>query len=581
MASTVGITTLASNVGDAPGEAVTECRPVPSMGSVSSGEAPADTNTDLTAAHLPATPSSEIPWNCPGFPNANPGGISSTGAGSDADADASRIGNAPDDEVAGAGGRFLRLFYENFHVSHPILVPGPLFLSRGYPRVLRRVVDFTGSHYAQTPATAALKSKVAAELKSSTEHSTAMVQARLIYAIVLFSRGDMEEAQDHFRRCTELALKIGMHRGSFASADQPVTSIEAESLRRTWWELYITDIFLSIPLRTISFHCSAVSPEVDLPCEEAVYMRCREVPVPRRILEFKRRVILAEDTAFSSFSYRIEAATIIGRVLVLNRLQNHHGDHLQAAENALVSWSNHLPVEKLDIVDSYGTMDEMMFQAHAFMAYASMLLHLPRSQYYPLLSSAQDPFLPFDHLHSMSSSARLIQTIKTVDASRRISNYISLCPNVQRHTPFIIPALVISGLVQAATATKHSEECFEHHYHRIVLILGCLKVTKRTWLLAEPAYNTVRSRVASLLSNSVDKWSAEPMTKLIALAKSSNEPVTGSGASHSREPEASAGMHANHTSTAAQMSVLFDTEQLNLYDPFCYDFSTFSTFPEL
>lgn len=418
--------------------------------------------------------------------------------------------------------RFLRLFYENFHTGHPVLVPGHMYLSQKYPPFLRLIVDFAGSHYVQHSPCDQLKRNVLAELASNPDRSAYMVQARLIFSIALFSRGEVVEAREEFARCTEIAIELGMNRAEFASRQSPETSVEAESLRRTWWEIFITDILMAVPLKVISFRCSILSPEVPLPCEEAVYRAGRNIPHPHKILEFKRRILCAEDVSFSSFSYRIEAATILGRVLILNRLKNYHRDHLQAIENALVSWSNHLPLEKLDIVDSYGNMDEMMFQSHAIIAYASMLLHLPRSRFYPLLSNAQDDFMPFTQLHSISASTRLVQSIKATNASQQLTDYISLCPNIQRHTPLIIPALVTSGLIQIATSNNHAEECFDHHYNRITLVLGCLKTMRQTWRLAEPAYQRVRSFAAALICDKVDKWNAEPLSKSIALAQSTS-----------------------------------------------------------
>ncbi|KAJ3545203.1 hypothetical protein NM208_g2617 [Fusarium decemcellulare] len=465
--------------------------------------------------------------------------------------------------------RFARMYYENFHNAHPILVPGSMYTARGYPTFLQLVVDFTGSHYVQLSPSEQLKTKVATELASNPDRSAHMVQALLIYSIVLFSRGDLEEAQEAFSRCTTVAFEIGLNRADFASSQHPERSIEAESLRRTWWELFVTDVVMALPTKTINFRCGTVSPEVPLPCEESVYTGTHEIPEPRKILDFKRRVLFEEDIIFSSFSYRIEATTILGRVLVLNRLKDYHRDHLQAVENALVSWSNHLPPRKLDIVDSYGNIDEIMFQAHALIAYAGMLLHLPRSSFQPLLSNSQDPFWPFTQCQSSSSSNRLVHSIKATDASRRISDSISLCPNIQKHTPCIIPALVLCGMIQLATSTTHSDECFDHHYNRITLILGCLKNMKRTWNLAETAYHRVRSSAAALISESMDRWNAEPLSRSIAL--------TASTPSESGQP--SNRVVETVIAPGTQASAIPDLDP-SFIDPVCFTSSLFSSLPD-
>lgn len=464
--------------------------------------------------------------------------------------------------------RLLRLYYENFHVAHPILVPSSLYTDRNYPQCLQLVVNFVGSHYIASSPTQQYKDKVAAELPSNPDRSPCMVQAWLIYSIALYARGEWSEAQDALFQSIEIALQLGMNRGDFAASAHPERSTEAESIRRTWWELYVTDIFMAVPLKAITSRCSTVPPEVGLPCEEAAYAGGCEVPKPRMIIDFKRRVFAAEDSAFSSFSYRIEATTILCRVLVLNRLRDCHRDHLQAVENALVSWVNHLPQKKLDIVDSYGNVDEMMFQAHLTIAYAAMLLHLPRSDLQSSLSLPDNRFWPNVQGPLSSTYTRLVHSIKATEASRRVSDSISVCPNVSKHTPFIIPALALCGMVQLATCSSHSEECFDHHCNRITLILGCLKSTQRTWALAESAYHCVRSSAAEVLSASMERWNAEPLDRFVPTESAPNV-----------QERPSSGARPATTITEGQD--LMPPELVPAFiDPTCYNGSFFSAIPD-
>ncbi|KAJ5887606.1 C6 transcription factor [Penicillium taxi] len=412
--------------------------------------------------------------------------------------------------------RYLRLFYENFHVAHPMLVPSAMYNDRQYPDFLQLVVNFVGSHYIPSGSSPSgssqqFRDKVVAELTCCPERSPSMVQAWLIYSIAIYAHGEWQDAQDAIARSVDIALELGMNRHDFAASAHPENSIEAESMRRTWWELYLTDIFMAAPFKYNTFQCSNMAPEVALPCEESVYTGTCEIPTPRKILDFKRRVFAAEETVFSSFSYRIEAATILCRAFVLNGLRDYHRDHVQAVENALVSWVNHLPAKKLDIVDAYGNIDEMMFQAHMTISYATMLLHLPRSDLQPVLSQSDDQFWPVATRHLASTFNRPIHSIKATEASRRLSDAISLCPNVPKHTPFIIPALALCGMIQLATSIKHNEECFDHHYNRVTLILGCLKTTKRIWNIADAAYNHLRVSAADALSDVLERWCTEPL----------------------------------------------------------------------
>ncbi|CAI7649932.1 unnamed protein product [Penicillium pancosmium] len=464
--------------------------------------------------------------------------------------------------------RFLRLFYENFHVAHPILVPSAAYHDRQYPEFLQLVVNFAGSHYASSSPTQQYKDKTIAELTCNPTRSSCMVQAWLIYSITIYARGEWQEAQNAFAHSVELALELGMNRREFATSTQPENSIEAESMRRTWWELYITDILLAAPFKGNTFLCSTMAPEVGLPCEESAYTGACDIPAPRKILDFKRRIFAPEETVFSSFSYRIEATTILCRALVLNKLRDHHRDHLQAVENALVSWVNHLPPKKLDIVDSYGNIDEMMFQAHITISYATMLLHLPRSDLQPVLQQVDDRFWPVAARSLASTLNRPIHSIKATEASRRISDAISLCPNIIKHTPFVIPALALCGMTQLATAIKHTEECFDHHYNRVTLVLGCLKSTKRIWNLADAAYTHLRVSAADGLSDSMERWSTEPLRKFFPIDS------TPSNTERNHQPTRPA------SAISEGQDMLFPPIAPAFVDPTCYNDSFFTSIPD-
>ncbi|KAL4894969.1 fungal-specific transcription factor domain-containing protein [Aspergillus ambiguus] len=465
--------------------------------------------------------------------------------------------------------RLPRIYYENFHPAHPILVPSSAFSERNYPLFLQLVVYFVGSHYVGSSPSGEYKMKVAAELSSNPDRSPCMVQAWLIYAIVLTARGEGYEAQEALTRAIDMALELGMNRRDFAGSAHPECSIEAESMRRTWWELYITEIYMAIPLKTITLRCSTVAPEVALPCEESLYTGTREVPKPHMILDFRRRIFAADDPVYSSFSYRIEATMVLCRVLMLNHLQDCHRDHLQAVENALVSWINHLPPKKLDIVDSYGNIDEMMFQAHLTIGYAAMLLHLPRSEMQPVLARLNsDQFWPAASNQLSSTFTRMVHSIKATEASRRVSDSISVCPNVLKHTPFIIPALALCGIIQVATCTSHSEDCFDHHCNRVTLVLGCLKSTRRTWELGDSAYQYLRSCAAEVMSASIERWNATPLNRFMP-----SEPQLTDPERPSQSSSAIGRYLDGHDFPAPDLLPAF-------LDPTCYNASFFSPVPD-
>ncbi|ETS82987.1 hypothetical protein PFICI_04863 [Pestalotiopsis fici W106-1] len=474
------------------------------------------------------------------------------------------LNNCNDTHVTRQDDRLVKLFYENLHLAHPILVPSAFYHGQQYPRFLQLVVHLIGSRYLPSEPSQQLKDNVESQLTMSQDRSPSMVQACLLYAIYLDACNDYSKARDAFSKSAQIASELGMHRSSFASSMGSERSVEAESMRRTWWELYVVDVFMNISSKPLTFHCQIATPEVALPCEEALYVRASGIPAPASFLAFRRRVFSAEETIFPSFSYRIDAVMILCRVLVLNQVREPHRDQLQAVENALVSWVNHLPSSKREIIDSYGTVDEMMFQAHIAIAYAAMLLHLPRSELQPLLPPRGDIFWPCTPSELSSTFSRVVHSIKATEASRRVSDFVSICPNMNKHSPLITPALGLCGMIQLATSLSHADDCFDHHCNRVTLILGCLRVAGRTWDSASMTFHRVRTCAAEILSESIDDWSSRLSEKI----------TPGHNINDLRSGNRDLGSLQNDQD--AQNQVLLDLSQ-GFVDSACYDTSLFNS----
>ncbi|KAF3020118.1 hypothetical protein E8E14_006611 [Neopestalotiopsis sp. 37M] len=464
--------------------------------------------------------------------------------------------------------RLVKLFYENMHIAHPILVPSAFYHGQQYPQFLQLVVQLIGSRYLPPePSRQQLKDDVETQLSMGQDRSTSMVQACLLYAIYLDACNDYAKARDAFSKAAQIASELGMHRSSFASSLGSERSVEAESMRRTWWELYVVDVFMNISSKPLTFHCNIATPEVALPCDEAAYVRANDIPAPARFLTFRRRVFAAEEAVFSSYSYRIDAVMILCRVLVLNQVREPHRDQLQAVENALVSWGNHLPTSKREIIDSYGTVDEMMFQAHIAIAYAAMLLHLPRSDLQPLLPPRGDIFWPCTPSELSSTFSRVVHSIKATEASRRVSDFVSICPNMNKHSPLITPALGLCGMIQLATSLSHANDCFDHHCNRVTLILGCLRVAGRTWDSASMTFHRVRTCADEILSQSIADWSSKVSEKV---TPTHNPNDTRSG-------NRDVGSVQNAPDAQNQIMLNFS---LGFVDSACYDTSLFNSLGE-
>lgn len=90
----------------------------------------------------------------------------------------------------------------------------------------------------------------------------------------------------------------------------------------------------------------------------------QDIPNPHTQAEYSNRDFAEQEMVFSSFSYLIEAAQILGSALAL------YGDTSKPIEKTvaevdttLVSWSLNLPKEKSQLVRPNGEVDELLFAA--------------------------------------------------------------------------------------------------------------------------------------------------------------------------------------------------------------------------
>lgn len=403
--------------------------------------------------------------------------------------------------------QLVNLYYLNFHNGHPILLPRSLYWTRNYPRFLKAVVEFIGSHFSSATSSDALREGTARELESGEQHTAEMVQARLLYAISLFGRNEVEESQNVLAQAVKAAIELGMYRREFAAAYAKNQPTEAESMRRTWYELYITDGCISAFHRKSSFQTNTINADVLLPCDDSAYEGGMCLLSSASKDDFENSVFADEELTFSSFCYRIEAVRILGRVLAITGEHGVHRDQVQAVDNALAAFLHHLPASKseADIINTYGELDELMFQAHVVIQYATILLHFPRGD---LASS-----VPFTTDVPGGNNARFLCTctrqnvhsMKATDASKALSMLAAFRVPVQKHSPFFVYPLALGAIVQLSVLTIHSRSssnCSEQHQDRIKLFLGVLKSFGRYWSVAEIILRALKKVALAALQSS-------------------------------------------------------------------------------
>ncbi|KAF2711399.1 hypothetical protein K504DRAFT_373872 [Pleomassaria siparia CBS 279.74] len=433
--------------------------------------------------------------------------------------------------------QLVTLYYLNFHASHPMLLPRSLYWKRAYPRYLKAVVEFVGSHFSPTTSSDTLREATARELQLGERTTPEMVQACVLFTIALFARNEVNEAQRVLAQAIETAIELGMHRRPFAASHANNQPTEEESMRRTWYELYVTDGCIAAFQRKHSFTTNTVSANVLLPCDDSLYEDgiCLLNPASRD--DFESSVFADEEMTFSSFCYRIEAVRLLGRVLTITGAQGVYRDQVQAVDNALAAFLHHLPASKSEpeIINTYGELDELMFQTHVVIQYATTLLHYPRSD-------LPCPVVPFTMDVPGGNNAKVlcpcarqsVHSIKAIDASKTLSMLAAFRSPVQRHTPFFIYPLALGAIVQFSVSTMHSRSsssCLEQHRDRIKLILGVLKSLGRHWSVAEAILRTLK-RVALTVfrpSRSEDEvFVQQDVSADTAIDPYSNETIGGS-----------------------------------------------------
>ena len=395
--------------------------------------------------------------------------------------------------------QLINLYYANFHAAHPILVPRAWYTEQNYPSYLRLVVQFVGSHFSTSVSSDSLRAKTSSKLNSITAKSPCKVQALLLFAIALHSRNETKEAERVLDRAVTLALELGMNEHGFAMLNGRHQAIVEESMRRTWWELFIVDGYMASMHRKPSFKTSQANMSLCLPCEEAIYAEGISLSSPPTLAQFDGRLFADEELQFSSFCYRIEAVRILSRVLAVAGTDEVHEDQIQAVDNALAGWVHHLPASKADIVNNFGEVDEMLFQAHMIIQCSNIFLHFPRSDLLSSLPGTAEIVCSRGSKQMYPTSTQHMHAVKATDASKELSNLAALRVSVQKHTPFFICGLVISAIVQLSACSVHACHCMEQHRDRVTLIIGILKSLGQHWSFAGTVLQQVKKVGAEVL----------------------------------------------------------------------------------
>ncbi|KAF2212094.1 hypothetical protein CERZMDRAFT_68331 [Cercospora zeae-maydis SCOH1-5] len=376
----------------------------------------------------------------------------------------------------------VNLYYANFHPSHPMLVPRSRFLNQGYPEYLKLVVRFIGSQYAPNVSSDSIRSAAADALAaSSNERSPEMVQASLLYSMSLHARYEPLGAMAAISKAADMALELGMHQAEFAVQHGRRDNVYEESLRRTWWELFVTDGYFASLHRQTGFKSTSVKITTLLPCDDEAFDRCRIPSQPFSLEKYDDRLFADEDCRFSSATYRIDAIRILARVIAVSSANEVHADSIQSIDNAMASWKFHIPNDKAGIVLRSGDVDQMMFQAFLFVYISNIFLHFPRSELPITMPASAEISCARRHMEQVSPTSSQ-HAAKALSASKDLTNMASL--PVERYSPFFICGLVFACVVQLSACSAYPKASTEPNRDRVALIIGVLKSLSRNWSIA-------------------------------------------------------------------------------------------------
>lgn len=173
--------------------------------------------------------------------------------------------------------KLIEAFYYYFFASHPFVLPRQVFLSTAKDGNIALVVAsmrWIGSLYLQLSSDEQDRLYQRASSCVPDMHTVRdgfLVQALLLIAIGLDGQGQQGKAREMLLEAQSVALEIQLHTRLFAETNGRTSRTLAESWRRTWWDLYVTDAMISGVHRITNFALFDVVSDVDIPCEEDEY----------------------------------------------------------------------------------------------------------------------------------------------------------------------------------------------------------------------------------------------------------------------------------------------------------------------
>ncbi|KAL4920374.1 hypothetical protein BDW62DRAFT_16652 [Aspergillus aurantiobrunneus] len=404
----------------------------------------------------------------------------------------------------------IQLYYQNFHHSHPIMIPRKALNSICYliPSHILSIMRYIGAHYHPNPSLKqAFRHAAFASLSDPTVQDGFKVQALLLLAIVDHFHCHEQNVHRLIQAAVNITLEIGLGHPCFATEHSYGHSVLEESWRRTYWELYVVEGLLAAMREQSSFRLYHQPANVQLPCAEKMYNCENVIPTGQTLEDLENNWTLTQD--FSTFAYRISAVKKLGAVLELNRsLESCPESQVETIDAHLASSFMALPPLHGDGYDS-SCHDEMIFQAQMTLYLALIYLHHPRSSM-RFASIHTNPPTSCTRLKPAGEPGCELGFSQTLDlhshkllrAADLLSGLATLPSAIHHRSPFFTCALAICIIVHTAALLVVGGAGKEEAVNsRIQLSVGGLKVLGKIWPLA----STVRQQMVGMYQEVVRK----------------------------------------------------------------------------
>ncbi|KAI9036333.1 fungal specific transcription factor domain-containing protein [Aspergillus affinis] len=311
------------------------------------------------------------------------------------------------------------------------------------------VVHYIGSLYINDGTATWLREVALKQLRitdltiSSVPLSGYTTLAFLLLAIATYGQDDRPQARLLLNRGMQMAIELGMNRRSFAATEPDPAW--AESWRRTYWGLYITDVIIAGFWHETNISFCDNESDVDLPSDDAAFEQ------PNTIEQYETRDFEDKVPVFSSFTYLIDLVKIAHSVLHLSSQREDHSTAVTNADTMLVAWKLHLPVEKQSAVKEDGGVDHMLFHAHLLWQSLLITIHQPLSR----LNRNYNVNYEDNSLISPSSSSdeslwedqsERLHTRRSLDAVAATMNLCTLPIPIVQQSPLTINCVALSTM---------------------------------------------------------------------------------------------------------------------------------------